>query len=64
MVETTRGGPPSWLFAILMVGGFVACGFYLGMMRVEGTSTGDLVRAVGYGVFGFLMLWGVLGRRR
>ncbi len=64
MAETTRDGPPSWLFAILMVGGLVACGLYIGMMRVQGTSTGDLVRAIGFGVLGLLMLWGVLARHR
>ena len=63
MTNKMSGGPPRWLFTILMVGGFVACGVYLGMMRAEGVSAGNLVRTVGFGVLGFLMLWGVLARR-
>lgn len=63
MTDKMSGGPPRWLFTILMVGGFVACGVYLGMMRVEGVSAGSLVRMAGFGVLGFLMLWGVLARR-
>lgn len=55
--------PPRWFFSILVVGTFVACGIYLGMIRVEGVSTGHVVRAVGFGVLGLLMLWGVLGKR-
>ena len=62
MMERQKGGPPRWLFTILMIGGFVACGIYLGMMRVEGVTTGDLVRAVGFGVLGSVMLRGVSAR--
>jgi hypothetical protein len=53
---------PRWLFAAVMVGGFVACGVYLGMMRAMGPSAGSVVRAAGFGMLGLLMLWGVLGR--
>ena len=63
MMDRTRGGPPRWLFAVIMIGGFLACGIYLGMMRIEGVSTGDLLGAVGFGVLGFLMLWGAIARR-
>jgi len=55
--------PPRWFFSILVVGAFVACGIYLGMIRVEGVSTWHVVRAIGFGVLGLLMLWGVLGKR-
>ncbi|MCK5117963.1 MAG: hypothetical protein KAQ78_00170 [Candidatus Latescibacteria bacterium] len=55
--------PPRWFFSILVAGGFVACGIYMGMMRVEGVSTGHGIRAVGFGVLGLLMLWGVIGKR-
>jgi hypothetical protein len=51
------------LFTAVMVGAFMACGVFLGIMRVEGLSTGDMVRAVSYGVLGFLMLWGVTSDR-
>ena len=55
--------PPRWFFSVLVVGTFVACGIYLGMIRVEGVSTGHVARAVGFGILGFLMLWGVLDKR-
>jgi hypothetical protein len=64
MTDKPRSQPPCWLLTVIMIGGFIACGIYLGMMRVEGISTGDLIRAVGFGVLGFLMLWGVIARRR
>lgn len=64
MVATRRTKlPPRWFFSILVVGTFVACGIYLGMIRAEGVSTGHVVRAAGFGVLGLLMLWGVLGRQ-
>jgi hypothetical protein len=49
---------PRWLFAILTVGGLLASGIYLGIISTEGASTGLVLRAVGFGVFGLLMLWG------
>ena len=55
--------PPRWFFSILAVGAFVACGIYLGMIRAEGVLTAHVIRAVGFGVLGLLMLWGVLGKR-
>ena len=63
MAERRVNLPPRWLFAIVAAGAFVACGIYLGMMRVEGLSTGDTIRAGAFGVLGLLMLWGVLGKR-
>jgi hypothetical protein len=60
VTDKAKGGPPRWVFTILMVGGFVACGIYLGMMRVEGATTGNTIRALGFGVFGLVALWGVL----
>ena len=56
--------PPRWLFTVLAVGALLASGIYLGMIRVEGISTGHVIRASAYGVFGLLMMWGVLGSRR
>jgi hypothetical protein len=55
--------PPRWFFSILVVAAFVACGIYLGTIRVAGVSTGHVVRAGAFGVLGLLMLWGVLGKR-
>ena len=63
MAERRIKPPPRWFFSILVVGAFVACGIYLGMIRVEGVSTGHVIRTVGFGVLGLLMLWGVLGKR-
>jgi hypothetical protein len=63
MAEDRSKSPPRWLFSILAVGALVACGIYLGMIRVEGVSTGHVIRAAGFGVLGLLMLWGALGKR-
>ena len=63
MTEHKIKSPPRWFFSILVVGGFVACGIYLGMIRAEGVSTGHIIRAAGFGILGLLMLWGVLGKR-
>lgn len=63
MTDKKNGVQPYWAFVAIMVGGFIACGIYLGMMRLEGVTTGNLVRTIGYGALGFVMLWGVLGRR-
>lgn len=63
MAERRIKPPPRWVFSILVVGAFVACGVYLGIIRAEGVSTGHVIRAVGFGVLGLLMLWGVLGKR-
>jgi hypothetical protein len=63
MTNGKVSGPPRWVFTVVMVGGLVACGVYIGMMRVQGASAGHLARAAGFGLLGFLMLWGVLARR-
>ena len=63
MTRSTGRGLPPWIFTVLMVGGFLACGIYLGMMRAEGATAGHVLRAVGFGALGFLMLWGVLAKR-
>ena len=63
MTERSPRTPPRLLFAILAVGGFIACGIYLGMIRAGGLTTGYIIRAAIFGLFGILMMWGVLGRR-
>lgn len=63
MADERTGGPPQWLLTIVMACGFVACGLYLGMMRVQGASTGDLIRSVGYGMLALVMLWALMARR-
>ena len=55
--------PPRWFFAILAAGGFLASGIYLGMIRAEDATTGNMVRATLYGLLGILMMWAVLGKR-
>ena len=64
MNSTQRGRLPRWVFAIIMVGALLSCGIYLGMMRIEGTSTGNIVRSGGFALLGALMLWGTLARGR
>ena len=62
MNSSRAGGPPRWVFTIIMVGALLSCGIYLGMMRVEGTSTGSIIRAAGFALLGALMLLRVLAR--
>jgi len=47
---------------MITVGAFLACGIYLGMMRIDGTTTGNVIRAASFALLGLLMLWGVLSR--
>jgi len=35
---------------------------YLGLLHAGLNTPGNIVRAVAFGIFGLLMLWGVLGR--
>ena len=63
MAERKSGPPPRWVFAILTAGAFLASGVYLGMIRVEGATTGDVIRAAAFGALGLLTLWGVTGKR-
>ncbi len=62
MAKQGRRTLPRWLFAILTVGGLLASGIYLGIIRIDGASTGVVLRAVGYGIFGLLMLWGAMSK--
>jgi hypothetical protein len=55
--------PPRWIFILLTVGGLVASGIFVGIMRVEGATTGNVVRVIGYGVFGLVMLWGAVKQK-
>ena len=60
MKEERKRRFPSLLFGILAAGGLLASGIYLGMMRFGGATTGHVVRATVFGVFGLLMLWGAI----
>jgi hypothetical protein len=64
MAESTRRAFPCYIFAVLSVLALVASGLYLGMMRIEGATTGHVLRAAGYGILGLLMIWGAVGTRR
>jgi len=55
---------PRWLFALLAIGGLIACGIYLGVMSVEGFSPLRLAQMAGFGVFGLVMLWGALSQSK
>ena len=63
MAERKLGLPPRWAFGILTVGTLLASGVFLGMIRVEGATAGDVVRAAAFGAIGLLMLWGAMGKR-
>jgi hypothetical protein len=64
MDSSQAGGPPRWVFTIIMVGALLSCGIYLGMMRVQGASTGSIIRSAGFALLGALTLWAVLARGR
>jgi hypothetical protein len=51
------------MFIVLTVGGLVASGIFVGIMRVEGATTGNVIRVIGYGVFGLVMLWRAVKRK-
>ncbi len=55
--------PYRWFFLILAIGGLLASGIYIGIISVRGISILDIIRAIGYGVFGILMLWGAFVKR-
>jgi len=55
---------PRWGFAVLASGGFWASGLYAGMIRSGATSIHEFVAAIGFGLLGLVMLWGVLGRQQ
>ena len=57
-------GFPRWGFAVLAAGGCWASGLYAGMLRAGEASAGDIAGAIGFGLLGLVMLWGVLGSRR
>ena len=64
MKKQTDNQPPAWFFSILAVGGFIACGIYLGILKSEGISLEHVIRSIVFGMFGILMQWGVLGKRK
>ena len=43
--------------------GLLPSGIYVGMMRLENVTTGQMMRAAANGAFGLVMLWGALGSR-
>lgn len=63
MDEANRRPFPRWLFAIIAVGGLLACGIFIGIMSIEGTTGMRLAQAAGYGVLGLLTFWGAVSPR-
>lgn len=51
---------PKGLFAVLAIGGFLACGIFIGIMSVEGLTGLRLAQATGFGLLGLMMFWGAL----
>ena len=49
---------PWWLFAILAIGGLLACGIHIGIMSIQGVSLLRLAQAIGFGILGLVMFWG------
>jgi hypothetical protein len=63
MKKTGKSAFPKWLFAIIAIGGLVACGIFLGIMSVEGVTGMRLVQTAGFGIMGLLMFWGAIQSR-
>ena len=63
MYKRRQNPPPRWFFSILSTGALIACGIYLGIIHVEGASAVTVVKSIGYGLLGIVMMWGVLGKR-
>ena len=63
MKKSEKASFPRWLFAIIAIGGLIASGIYLGILSVEGFTTTRTLQAIGFGVLGMLMFWGVYSRR-
>ena len=61
MNTVTKGRFSRALFALLAVGGLVACGIFIGVISVEGATTLRMIQAVGFGLLGLVMFWGALG---
>jgi hypothetical protein len=60
MQDSKKRSFPRWLFAILAIGGLVAAGIYLGIISVEGVTSGRLIQAAAFGLLGLTMFWGAL----
>jgi hypothetical protein len=63
MGTSEKRTPPKWFYSIIAIGALVACGMYLGMIRVEGSSAGHLIRVAGFGVVGLATFWGAVAGR-
>jgi len=63
MGESKQQTIPRWLFAVIAIGGLLACGIYIGIMSVEGFTGMRLAQALGYGILGLVMFWGAIQRR-
>ncbi len=63
MEKTGERSFPRWLFAILAIGGLVACGIYLGIMSVEGFTNLRFAQSAGFGLLGLVMFWGAMQSR-
>jgi hypothetical protein len=63
MERRGKGSFPRWLFALIAIGGLVACGIYIGILSVEGFTSMRFVQAAGFGILGLIMFWGAYQRR-
>ena len=55
---------PWWLFAVIAAGALLASGVYVGVMSVDGSTGVRMLKGVGFGVIGLIMLWGATHDRR
>jgi len=59
MNEPQNARLPGWVFGLIAIGSLVASGIYLGMMSVGGLTVNHLIKAIGFGIVGLLMFYGV-----
>jgi len=53
---------PSWMFAVLAIGGFLASGIFIGIMSIEEFTAMRFSQAAGFGIMGLVMFWGAIKR--
>lgn len=62
MEKSKKHSFPGWIFAIIAIGGLVACGIFVGIMSVEGVTSSRFIQAIGFGLIGLATFWGAIQR--
>jgi hypothetical protein len=57
MIDTKKTFP-RWIFTLIAIGAFIACGIFIGKLSIEGVTALRLLQAIAFGILGLLMFWG------